>query len=438
MSKAYTSKYTMLNPHERYETDIGSIEVISLLGAGTQGEVYEVLLDNSPMALKIYFENQVDHYVLQSIQSLIDIGAPNKHFLWPNYLVMVNGFHGYLMPLIEQKYMKMSSWMTRKFDMNFSEIITTCLQLTEAFHQLHAKGLSYQDISLNNVMIDPKTGDVLIIDNDNITTNHQSISGISGTDGFMAPELVEGDISIPNADTDRYSLLVFLFHLLFVSNPFHGIEELSIKCYDGPAKLKLYGHQGVFIFHPHDLSNRPDKTLQSGVIALWNYYPDYMKDLFIRGFTEGHKYPHKRPRESEIKRVFIKFQQSLYYCQSCGEENFYDIMYLKKHHHQRPCMCGHINDPARIKINQDVIIIDDKKPFLDIYLNPQVNVDHSKSMLTFKKDRQGLFMTNHMNETIQRKSKTADLYDMMPTETVTIQNDDQLMIKGYIAYVRIP
>lgn len=437
MAKPYSTKYTMLQQGQRYESDIGLIEVVTLLGAGTQGEVYQVILDNTPMALKIYLKNQVDHDVLQSIQSLIDIGAPNQHFLWPSYLVMVHGFHGYLMPLIEKRYTKMSHWMLRKFDMNFKEIITSCLQLTEAFHQLHAKGLSYQDISLNNVMIDPTTGDVLIIDNDNITTNHQSISGISGTDGFMAPELVEGDIFIPNADTDRYSLLVFLFHLLFVSNPFHGQEELSIKCYDGPAKLKLYGHQGVFIFHPNDRSNRPDQNLQQGVIKLWEFYPDYIKDLFIRGFTDGHKFPHKRPRESEIKRVFIKFQQSLYHC-SCGDENFYDLTYLKKHQTHRPCACGKTLDPSRLKINQDIMMISPQKPFLDLYLNPQIDVDHTKHLLTFKKEKHQLLMTNHMYETIQRKTKTLDVHDVMPTETSVIKDGDQLMIKGYVAYVRIP
>jgi len=364
------SQHTILDIRQGYESDIGFIDVMHLLGSGTQGEVYEIQIDGTPMALKLYFDNQVDIDVLTSIQSLIDIGPPNKHFLWPKYLIEIQGKHGYLMPLIDKKYFKMSQWVRRDFDMDFNEIINACLQLTEAFHQLHAKGLSYQDISLNNVLIDPKTGDVLVIDNDNITTNNYSISGISGTEGFMAPEIVEGDTSIPNADTDRYSLLVFLFYLLMVHHPFHGEIERSIKCFDAAAAKQLYGYQGIFIFDPNDLSNRPSRVDQQGLYSLWELYPKEIKDLFIKGFTHGHKDPNKRPRESEIKRVFIKFKQSLYAC-SCGRENFYDIDDIKKQGTLKACSCGKMNHPMRIKINQDVILVSQQKPLLDIYLNPR-------------------------------------------------------------------
>jgi len=436
MKHTQKTQHTMLNIQTHYECDIGGIEIIRLLGAGTQGEVYEVKLEGTPMALKLYFQHQVDHDILESIQSLIDIGAPNKHFLWPSYIITVLGYHGYLMPLIDQQYFKMSRWVKRDFDMNFSEIITACLQLTEAFHQLHAKGLSYQDISLNNVLINPKTGDVLIIDNDNVTTNNQTISGISGTPGFMAPEIVEGETLIPNADTDRYSLLVFLFHLLMVHHPFHGQIERSIKCFDDHAILKLYGHQGVFIFDPHDLSNRPDNNEQKGVNALWNLYPKEIRDLFIRGFTEGHRYPNKRPRESEIKRVFIKFKQSLFSC-SCGQEQFYDLNYLKTNGALKPCLCGKIADPPRMKVNQDIVIIGEKNPVLDMYLNPQIDVDLSKPILVFHSNQKKINLTNHLNETIQIKTSN-ELHDVMPTESKLIENGDQLLLKGHVAYVRIP
>jgi len=58
-------------------------------------------------------------------------------------------------------------------------------------------------------------------------------------------------------------------------------------------------------------------------------------------------------------------------------------------------------------------------------------------MITFDHKHKDTYFTNQMYETIQIKTHT-DLFDVMPTESHVLKDGDQLMLKGYVAYVKIP
>lgn len=431
-----SNKKTMLDMNQTYDTDIGIISVHSLLGAGTQGEVYYITLDQTEYALKLYFSNQVHDSLLFAIQTLIDKGSPNKHFLWPKYLIKVNEFYGYVMPLIGKEFKKFTSWVTRDFDMNMKEMVKAAIQMTDAFHQLHARGLSYQDISLNNMMINPITGDILIIDNDNVTTNQESINGVFGTPKFMAPEIIEEKTLIPNADTDRFSLAILLFYFLMIGHPFHGKLELDIKCFDDLANKKIYGFDAVFIFDPNNKANRPDKEEHRGVIALWEYYPNDIKELFIKAFTDGIKNPSLRPREKDFKKAFISLEASLYQC-VCGRESLYDVHYYKTNKKVKPCSCGNDNAPSRIKCNDMIFALDHNKSFTDLYLNIHASPDEAKPIISFKKHKLEFKMKNFSQENITKTSKGGMVEDILPEVVTMLSDGDQLHIKGNTLYVKL-
>lgn len=427
---------TLLSLNYTYHVTMGDIHVQSLLGSGTQGEVYKITLNGTPYALKIYFPNQVHDDLIESISLLIEKGSPTKHFIWPIYQVEIDQFHGYIMPLIEKRFHKFTEWVTRKIDMNLYEITQSCLMLVESFHQLHAKGLSYQDISYNNIMIDPKNGEILIIDNDNVTTNQESVNGVYGTAGFMAPEIVE-ERSMPNADTDRYSLAIFLFIFLMIGHPFHGVLELKIKCFDEIAAKRLYGDQAVFIFDPNRSENRPDPNEHRGVIKLWKMYPKFIKDLFIQTFTEGILNPSRRVRESEWKDAFVALESSLYHC-TCGKEliyDQYDLMLTKKH---KTCMCGLSIEPARIKMPNHILVIEDKKTIKNILFNKRIDFESSMDYALIKKNQSDYVLVNQFDESITKLSKNGLVEDIKVNQSSILKNDDILQIKGQKCYVRIP
>ena len=110
--------------------------------------------------------------------------------------------------------------------------------------------------------------------------------GILGTPRFMAPEIVRGD-SLPSIQTDLFSLAVLLFYLFVVHHPLEGSRELAIHSFDLPAMTKLYGTHPLFIFDPQDASNRPVAAYHENAIVFWPLFPQFLRDLFIRSFTEG-------------------------------------------------------------------------------------------------------------------------------------------------------
>jgi serine/threonine protein kinase len=337
------------------------IIINDLVGAGGQGEVYEVTIDNTIFALKWYYSNSATSSQMNILKRIVELGPPNHRFLWPIEIVTnssVKDF-GYIMPFRDARFKGIVDILKRNVPVSFKTVIIACFYLSDSFFQLHAKGLCYKDISYNNILFDPYNGDVFIIDNDNVTIDDNSPSGIGGTPGFMAPEIVLGK-AYPSTSSDLYSLAVLLFHMLFLSHPLDGEKELKIKCKDYAAFVKLYGKEPIFIFDPNDNSNRPVSGEHDNAIIFWNIYPQFLKDLFIKSFTLGIKDSnHGRVMEVEWRFALIKLMDSVFKCTECGCDNFYDLQYLKTANKLPICWSCQKETglPFRIKLNNNIILL---------------------------------------------------------------------------------
>lgn len=354
---------TTLRPKQNLQTESGmTCEVDQLLGVGTQGEVYRVMLANKPMALKWYFSHSATSAQRQALTILVKRGAPNDKFLWPLELVTAPGLSefGYIMPLREQRYKDISDLMKRRVEPTFRALTTTGLQLADSYFQLHTGGMCYRDISFSNVFFDPTNGEVLICDNDNVTVDGNPTGGVRGTPRFMAPEIVRGD-ALPSTKTDLFSLSVLLFYLLMFHHPLDGKREADIHVLDQAAMTKLYGTQPLFIFDPHDHSNEPVRGYQQNPLILWPIYPQFLRDLFTRAFTDGLRDPDNgRVRENEWRAAMVRLRDSIFYCPHCDAENFYDIDAMRKTGGQlAPCWkCGkELRLPFRLRIGDNILML---------------------------------------------------------------------------------
>lgn len=304
-----------------------SFRVAEYLGGGGQGEVYRASAAGSDIAVKWFYPRYVrqDGRLRERLERAVQLGAPSDRFLWPAELTFspdLDGF-GYVMEVREPRFRGMAELVTRQMEPSFRALSTAAFELSHAFLQLHARGLCYRDISFGNVFFDPETGQVQICDNDNVDIDGQPGS-IGGTARFMAPELVTG-ASAPSTQSDLFSLAVLLFYLLVNHHPLEGARESAIRCFDLPAMTRLYGSEPLFIFDPHDDSNRPVPGLHDNASAFWPLYPKYLRELFIRAFTDGIRDPQQgRVRESEWRSAMSQLRDSIFYCAACGAENFYD------------------------------------------------------------------------------------------------------------------
>lgn len=330
--------------------------VVKLLGEGNQGEVYEVQSEGKKYALKWYLINQATKEQLENLKKLVSIGSPTDKFLWPMDIIISNETFGYIMPLRENNFYSLNALVKRKIEPSFEAICTASYELANSYLQLHSKGMSYKDISLNNVFIEEKTGDIRICDNDNVAFADNLYDSVLGTPMFMAPEIVMGKAR-PSIETDLHSLSVLIFHILMLGHPLDGQAEYNIKCKDSYAMNILYGSNPVFIWDPNNSSNRPVKNYHTNPIIYWELYPEIIKNLFIKTFTDGLNDPNKRVRESEWRKAFITLRDSILFC-DCKVENFYDIDKVKTKQKNICWNCKkEIKTPPRMKIDSNILML---------------------------------------------------------------------------------
>jgi serine/threonine protein kinase len=289
------------------------------------------------MALKWYKPDFATEQQRSILRNLVSKGSPSDRFLWPEMVVDVEGYDGfgYLMGLRPGDYDDINLLLSGQAQTSFQALVTAGLQLAADFKALHSQGLCYRDISPNNVFWHPDNGDILIIDNDNVTPRNAEVS-ILGTPRFIAPELVRGEAK-PSRETDIFSLGVLIFYMFMLEHPLHGKREEEIHALDGPAMEKLYGKEPVFMFDPNDTSNAPVPGYHENAIRYWNIYPKFLNNLFTRHFTDGLHDPNRRVSEYEWQNGLMRLRDSILYCPTCGVQNFYDIDQLKATRQLKPC-----------------------------------------------------------------------------------------------------
>ncbi len=299
-------------------------EIVEKLGEGGQGVVYRVLVGGQPYALKWYHEGALQNprRFYQNLENNIRQGAPSPSFLWPAFLTKeADGSFGYVMRLRPSNYREFSDFLLAKVHFaSLSAAVAAALNITNGFRELHRKGFSYQDLNDGNFFLDPDTGDVLICDNDNVAPYGESL-GIAGKARYMAPEVVR-NLKRPDVMTDRFSLAVVLFRLLFLDHPLEGRRVVEHPCLTEELELKFYGREPVFIYDKADDSNRPVHGIHANALRFWPLYPKFIREQFLKAFSkEALSGETPRPTDNEWQIAFTKLRDVTVKC-PCGGETF--------------------------------------------------------------------------------------------------------------------
>ncbi len=307
----------------------GELEVIQKLGEGGQGIVYKVRYNGKELALKWYFGNKLNDpdRFYRNIQNNIKKGAPTSAFLWPLEITeYYEDSFGYLMKLRPPEYKDFSLFLLAKERFtSIGAVVNAALCITSGFRELHNSGFSYQDLNDGNFFVNPKTGDVLICDNDNVAEYGDAL-GIAGKCRYMAPEVVLGKKK-PDVHTDRFSLAVVLYLLLFLNHPLEG-KKTMCPCLTEELERKFYGTEPVFVWDSKNDTNRPVRGVHVNEIKFWPIYPKFVRDTFEEAFSYeamvGADSQH-RVTEKKWQEVFTALRDCIAKCPSCGELTFIDV-----------------------------------------------------------------------------------------------------------------
>jgi len=321
------------NTFYRFEGVSEVLRIESMLGAGSQGQVYKAYLGEDSYALKWYFPGYIkrDRDLHERLTRAVSIGAPNKKFIWPSTIVRARsgkaadtisevGF-GYLMPLRPKGFVSATEHYGGLVETTIQNILIACKGLCSAYHALHTRGFCYKDLSLGNIFLNPGNGGLLVCDNDNADVNGRKSGSVLGTPGFIAPEILTQRVS-PNFETDLFSLANVIFRLMMRHDPYCGKQELSIPVMDTAARMQLYSKNAVFIFDPENSTNRPDQVVHAGANLMWTIYTDEIRRLFIRSLGKGLSSPAERVLTGEWIDGLSELLNRRCLCKGCDSEVF--------------------------------------------------------------------------------------------------------------------
>lgn len=307
------------------------VAVGSRIAEGGQGVVFRAELPTgSAVAVKWYRPSPIADQMRVQIGKLAARPRPHAAFAWPLDLVgsrAIQGF-GYVMPLLEGRFRPLARIISAAEPPPFRITAGMGRRIADAFASLHSSGLCYRDISLGNLLADPLTAEIGVVDNDNCGSDDDPVF-VKGTLRFMAPEVLR-DEKLPSTVTDLHSLAVILFFLFVHGHPLEGgrMERSYSWKSDGhmsETRLALlhFGRTPLFVFDPSDDANRP--LAGDPRLVWWPLYPRFLRDLFVRTFTTGLADASLAGRVTEgvWRRALIRLGDSVSAC-VCGASVFWD------------------------------------------------------------------------------------------------------------------
>jgi len=363
-----------------------NVRIDRFIASGGQGEVYEVDVEGRKYALKWYFTPVTPEQEQRAEEQRSAFAAngpfskapPDPRFLWPLSLVEDPNkkTFGYLMDLLQPNYQGLEKLVLGKMkpSPSFRILCKAAINLAECFRKLHAQGLCYKDINLGGPLLDPRTGDIVICDCDNVRYNKTPGNIIFIF--FAAPELIrnEGDC---RRKTDWHSLAVLLFYMFIRHHPLDGARELKINVFNEVAQREFYGRNPIFIFDPENESNRPVRGFHDNAIRNWEIYPSFLRRLFTRAFTNGLHNPDERVKEGEWISAFSRLRDCLYYCSHCSSPNFFDFEALRNGQYQNCWRCDQASVlPIRLEIGDRTILFNHEAELFPHHMG--VRLDFSK------------------------------------------------------------
>lgn len=314
-----------------------SYVLVKRIGKGGQAEVWKA---QNKKNKKVYAYKQYKHNtnnIRANIEDLISIGDfKDKNgvsladtVVLPITTVDCEGdAFGYIMELVDlQDYTTIKKAWNGKLP-SCKAICKIVQNFARFFETIHSSyGMCYKDVNEGNIFFNPSTGDIKIIDNDNI--GYADKFTIKGTNDYMAPEVILG--AKPDHNSDKFSFAVFVYRLLVGGYPFEGpyTEKYCINHNLLPrdAKKIIYGSDAVFVWNPTDrrnsIENVNDPKTQ-GQVECWRNLPDSVQDMFISTFATNLSKDRRAERttDTDWRERFTEIENNLVKCPKCGKITF--------------------------------------------------------------------------------------------------------------------
>lgn len=305
------------------------------LGKGGEGTVYEV--EGMPgYVLKIYASEKRNEERLHKLTAMLASPLPDdaiSQVTWPVDIVAENrSFMGYVMPKAaggEELEVIYSDKYNKKF--TYYQKISIAKNLCAALNSVHSAGQVCGDLNPNNIVVDPKTGLVTLIDTDSYHITDPATGKIYrctvGMPDYLPPELqkkMKGGMTLVNAplptftkEADLFGLATHIFRLLMNGAlPFSCAVDSTTAMSQGSVTAPQPIDNIANNFFPY-FDKRPGIVIPP-YAPPFNILPADLQRLFLRAFKSGHSDPKARPTPIEWFNALGALEKHL---KQCGNHN---------------------------------------------------------------------------------------------------------------------
>jgi len=185
---------------------------------------------------------------------------------------------------------------------------------------LHGKGCAHADLHYGNFLVEPESGDVVLLDLDGLVVPGFLPPQVAGMYGFMAPEIVM-EKSAPSERSDRHSLAVLVLYTLLFRNVMSPLLTYDPNNPEIDERIG-WGKEAVFSEHPQDQRNRPRMLgvpLFRGGALSYHILTPALQKLTERAFLEGLHNPDRRPSAREWINTLSWALDELWQCSYCRQ-----------------------------------------------------------------------------------------------------------------------
>jgi DNA-binding helix-hairpin-helix protein with protein kinase domain len=318
---------------------------------GGEGSVF--FTPDGQYVVKLYHYSAADKQKL--LQQIVDLGrnlGEDEQFLaWPVGIVdQLNNQHmvgvvtrrvapSYL-PLYKLMYSPAEAMVQFQQGRSWLEYIKIARATAAAVRTVHGKGLAHADIHLKNVLVNPASGEAVLIDLDGLVVKGFLPPQVKGMPGFIAPEVMMNTAK-PDELSDRHSLAVLTLWTLLLRNTMQPRQ-----CYDDEDPVHddelAYGQEACFSEHPKDRRNWVPRIgtplFRNGALSYRSLSPK-LQELTDQALIHGLYTPAKRPQSIEWERALAEAYDLLIVCSFCRQSFFYQYWIQPAPRRQCP-FCG--------------------------------------------------------------------------------------------------
>lgn len=311
------------------------------LGKGGEGTVYEV--EGMPgYVLKIYASEKRNEERLHKLTAMLASPLPDdaiSQVTWPVDIVSENrAFMGYVMPKAaggEELEVIYSDKYNKKF--TYYQKISIAKNLCAALNSVHSAGQVCGDLNPNNIVVDPKTGLVTLIDTDSYHITDPATGKIYrctvGMPDYLPPELqkkMKGGMTLVNAplptftkEADLFGLATHIFRLLMNGAlPFSCAVDSTTAMSQGSVTAPQPIDNIANNFFPY-FDKRPGIVIPP-YAPPFNILPADLQRLFLRAFKSGHSDPKARPTPIEWFGALGALEKHLKQCDNHNNHYYPD------------------------------------------------------------------------------------------------------------------